>query len=73
MIIKVLYDIGKMISFIIDLIVDFVSDIIQVIKIVFDAFSYLPEFLSWLPGTVLTIVSALFTVVLLYKILGREG
>lgn len=73
MIIKVLFDIYQLISMLINFLVDLVQDLITVIQSVIQAFEYAPNFLSWLPLPVIGIVTGLFVIVLLYKVLGREG
>lgn len=73
MVIKVLVDIVKMLGFIIDFLVGVFKDLGIAIDAIKEAFSYIPQVLSWLPPAVYTVVIALMVIVVLYKILGREG
>lgn len=64
----------------IDLLVGIVNFVIQIIKdlvtVVFmlgETVVKLPLAFAWLPGTVASLLVALFAVVVIYKFLGREG
>lgn len=52
---------------------DFVKDIIYMIEIVGEAVVQIPDYISWLPVEVVTIIVSIFAIVVIYKILGREG
>lgn len=52
---------------------DFTSDTFEMIKLVGDTVSKIPSYLSWLPPQIITPLIVLFGVVVIYKILGREG
>lgn len=54
-------------------IVDFIGDILYIVKITGESVSKIPEYFSWLPSEALALVVAIFSVVVIYKILGREG
>ena len=65
---------------ILDLLVSFFSaigdllfDLFDVIRKVNIAVRYLPNLFSWLPDAVTPILIATFGVVIVYKVLGREG
>lgn len=73
MLLKSLYDIGRLLVIIVKFIIGFVSDLVELIKTVVQAFEYLPEFFSWVPISLGTLLTSLFIVVILYKVLGREG
>lgn len=68
------------ISNILDLLVGFfsavgglLSDIAMLIVKVGKAVTYVPMLLSWLPDAVVPILIGTFGVVVVYKVLGREG
>lgn len=51
----------------------FIQDTIYVIKLTGEFVSQIPTYLGWLPSSVLAIVVTVFTIVVIYKVLGREG
>lgn len=69
-----------LLSNIVDLLVDFftaigslLSDLFDVIVKVGRAASFIPDLFSWLPRSVSAILISTFAVVVVYKVLGREG
>lgn len=52
---------------------DFTSDTFEMIKLVGETVARIPDYFSWLPSEVAVALVALFGVVVIYKILGREG
>ena len=65
--------IGEYISTAWTFLVDFFKDTFDMIKLVGETVAKLPQYFTWLPEELLTILLVLFGVVVLYKILGREG
>lgn len=57
---------------IIDFIIDFVADLVNVVKNTAVAVSEIPSYFDWLPPEVLVIIVSIFSVVVIYKVLGRE-
>lgn len=57
-------------------IVDFVSglieDILYMVKLTAEFVANIPEYLSFLPPSVIAMIVSIFAVVVIYKILGRE-
>lgn len=53
--------------------VDFTSDTFEMIKLLSDTVKKIPDYFSWLPTEIGVGLIALFSVVVIYKILGREG
>lgn len=70
---SVLTTIGDFLGAILGAVLDFIDDLGQMIVILHDTFSGLPAFWSWLPATSAALIGSVFGVVVLYKILGREG
>lgn len=54
------------------LISDFFNDLIFVINSFAKTFAALPSWLSWLPAQVVTLFMSCITVIVIYKILGRD-
>lgn len=65
--------IGEYISTAWQFLVDFFKDLGELITLVGETVLKLPDYLSFLPEELLVPLLAVFTVVVLYKILGREG
>lgn len=64
---------SEVISSVIDFVVGLVKDIVYLIQLTTTFVLEIPTYFSWLPGEFLATVVLIFTVVVLYKILGREG
>lgn len=72
-IVDFLSGIGDGIMAVVDFVIGFFEDVVYVVKLTGEFVLQIPSYLSWLPPEVLAIVVTIFTVVVLYKILGREG
>lgn len=57
----------------IDFLIGFIEDIIYIVKITGEFVLQIPNYLGWLPSSVLTIIVVVFGVVVIYKVMGREG
>ena len=57
----------------IDFLIGFIEDIVYIVKITGEFVLEIPNYLSWLPAPVLTTVVVVFGVVVIYKVMGREG
>lgn len=65
--------IGELLSTGFSFVLDFFADIVYVIQLTGKFVLQIPSYFSWLPAPVLTLVVAIFSVVVIYKVLGREG
>lgn len=65
--------IGEAILSVIDFIISLFKDLVYMIQMLADVVVNIPTYFSWLPGEILAILIALISVVVIYKILGREG
>lgn len=65
--------IGELISTGFQFVLDFFGDIVYVIQLTGKFVLQIPSYFAWLPAPVLTLVVAIFSVVVIYKVLGREG
>ena len=65
--------IGSAIVSAFDFIISFFQDLIYIIQLLGKFLSQLPSYFSWLPGDILALLLTLFAIVVVYKILGREG
>lgn len=66
-------DIVDFISLIFDFIKGLIEDIVNLTTTVSDTVAKIPKFFEWMPDYLIVGVIALFSVVVIYKILGREG
>lgn len=65
--------IGEVITSCFDLLWTFINDLIQIIMMLAKFLGQIPSFISWMPDPLPTILFSVFTVVVVYKIAGREG
>lgn len=65
--------IGHVITSCIELVWTFIEDIIQIVLMLSKFLGQLPEFFSWVPDSVQFMLFSIFSIVVLYKISGREG
>ena len=72
-ILDVFASIGDFIASAIDFLVSFFKDLIFAIQLIAKFISQISSYFSWLPAEILTLIIALFAIIAIYKILGREG
>lgn len=65
--------IGEFFASIYNFVISFFEDIVYVIQLVGKFVLQIPSYFSWLPAEVLALVVSIFSVVVIYKVLGREG
>ncbi|MBQ9839097.1 MAG: hypothetical protein IJO56_06390 [Oscillospiraceae bacterium] len=65
--------IGDAIVAVIDFVISFFADIVYLIQLLGKALASLPGYIDWLPPEMVTLLIVLIGVVVIYKILGREG
>ena len=72
-IIEFLSGIGQAVITVFDFIVSLFSDLVYMITMLGHIAVQLPAYFAWLPSELLSGLILIFTLVILYKILGREG
>lgn len=65
--------VSGVITGLVDFVVGFIEDIVYVVKLCTSFVAKIPKLFSWLPAPVLGVVVLIFSVVVIYKIMGREG
>lgn len=70
---EVVTAIGNFISSVVEFIIEFISDIYSVIKLIGTVIVKLPDYFGWLPVSAVTLILTIFGVVVIYKVTGREG
>lgn len=57
----------------VDFVIGIVEDIVYVVKLCGSFVLKIPTLFGWLPNAVVSIIVIIFGIVVVYKILGREG
>lgn len=57
---------------IVNFVVDFFTDLVYVISLLGKFVLEIPTYFSWLPGELIALVATLFSLVIIYMILGRN-
>lgn len=65
--------IGEAIVVAFDFLISFFEDLVYVIKLLGKFILQIPSYFSWLPAELLIILSSIIAIVVIYKIMGREG
>ena len=65
--------IADVVTGLVDFVIGFIQDIVYIVKLCTSFVAKIPRLFSWLPTEVLAIVVIIFSVVVIYKIMGREG
>lgn len=72
-IIDMLRSIGEFFGMVIDFVVKLFKDLVYIVKLLGSVVQSLPSLLGFLPLAVTGILTVTFAVVVIYKVLGREG
>lgn len=65
--------IADAISSLFDFVFGIVSDLVYLVGLTGKFLAQIPAYFSWLPSQLVTLLVTIFAIVVLYKILGREG
>ena len=65
--------ISNIITSLVDFVVGMIEDLVYVVKLCGSFVAKIPTLFSWLPASVVAIIVIIFAIVVIYKILGREG
>jgi len=65
--------IGEFFSSIFDFVIGIFEDIAYVVKLTAEFVVKIPDYFSWLPPELVALIVTIFGVVVIYKVLGREG
>lgn len=65
--------IGDFFVSIYEFVIGFFRDIAYVIKLTGEFVLKIPEYFDWLPTEVVALIVVIFGIVVIYKVLGREG
>lgn len=70
---NILKSLADWIVMVFDFFFGYLDDVIYIIKITGTFLLKIPDYFAWLPSECLTLVGIIFSIVVVYKILGREG
>lgn len=65
--------IGDTIVAVIDFVIGLFQDLIYMISLLGKVVLNIPSYFSWLPAEVIALIVTLIAIVVIYKVLGREG
>ena len=65
--------IADIVTGVVDFFIGFVQDIVFVVKLTGSFVAKIPQLFSWLPSAVVTLIVVIFGIVVIYKVMGREG
>lgn len=65
--------IATAITTLIDFVIDMISDLVYVVGLLGEFVVQIPSYFSWLPGAAVALIVTIFAIVVIYKIIGREG
>lgn len=65
--------IGDVILALVEFVVSFFSDLVWIIQTLAWAVASIPSWLVWLPSEVYAIIFLMISIVVIYKVTGREG
>lgn len=57
----------------IDFVIGFIEDLVYVVQLTGEFVLKIPSYFVWLPDVCVTLIVTIFGVVVIYKVLGREG
>ncbi len=72
-ILKAIKSIATGFTALLDFLFGIISDLVYVVGITGDAIIAIPSYFGWLPDEFLTVLLTIFSIVVIYKLLGREG
>lgn len=53
-------------------IVDFIADLVYAIGLIGKTVLELPSYIQWIPGSLVALLTTAFSIVVIYKVLGRD-
>lgn len=64
--------IGDIITFVIDFVISLFEDIVFVVQLCAQFLANIGSYFSWLPAEAISLVTVMITVIIIYRIAGRE-
>lgn len=60
-------------SSLVDILIERLKDVVYLIKLLGEFAIKLPTYFTWIPNNIYYVIGTMLSIVILYKILGREG
>ena len=57
----------------VDFVIGLIGDIVYMVELTAVFVANIPTYFAWLPGTFVATIVIIFSIVVIYKIIGREG
>lgn len=68
-----LIGLGEIIGSLVGFVINLVKDLLYVVGLLGTLIIKIPQMVNWLPSACITLVATTFTIVVIYKVIGREG
>lgn len=69
----VIASLGQFASSGFDFVIGIFEDIVYMIQLTAEFVAGIPDYFSWLPAEAVALIVSIFSIVVIYKVLGREG
>lgn len=69
----ILVSIGDFLATLGQIVLTFIEDIVYIVKLTGAILLRVPMYFSWMPSEAVILIGILFSIVVIYKVLGREG
>lgn len=67
------YHLGNTISNLIGFVLNFIKDLFYIIELLGNFVISIPSMIGWLPSACISLTITAFSIVVIYKVMGREG
>lgn len=64
---------GEIITTVVDFVIQLFKDLLFMLQLLAKFVVSIPDYFAWLPAGVVAVIVVIFSIVVIYKILGREG
>lgn len=65
--------IGDTISSVVSFVISFFEDVVYIVQLTGKMLAQIPSYFSWIPAEFLALIITIFSIIVIYKITGREG
>lgn len=65
--------IADYVVFLVEFVIGTITDLVYMTQLMGEIIIFLPDYLGWLPSAIVTFVMLIISIVVIYKIIGREG
>lgn len=72
-VIDFLLGLADIINSLVQFVTDFIGDLVYVVKLTATFVLNIPVYFAWIPGAILSLIVTIFGIVVIYKVMGREG